>query len=160
MSTIIRILLINFCCITGVHAQKVSAVYKTDDLLRRISHKDTLYVVNFWATWCKPCVEEISTFDSLQKQYSTNPVKVILVCLDFAEHLNKKVNPFLKKKKIRSECVLLDEVNGNDYIDKVHPQWSGAIPATVFVKGKEKMLQETKLNFKKLSEFTAELSQK
>ncbi len=113
-------------------AQKVSAVYKINDLLKRIHNSsDTVYVVNFWATWCKPCVQELPEFDSFSKRQHNKPVKVILVCLDFKEELEKKVNPFLKKNNFSLECILLDEVNGNDFIDKIDPKWSGAIPATL-----------------------------
>lgn len=142
---------------TLLSGQKVSAVYKTEDLLKRLNNKDTTYVVNFWATWCKPCVQELPAFDSLAA--ANKNVKVLLVCLDFKEELDKKVNPFLLKRKIKSECVLLDEVNGNEYINKISESWSGAIPATVFVKGKTKILKEKKLNLAELKVGLRELNQ-
>lgn len=115
-----------------MHSQQVSAVYKIGDLLKRIDNgSDTLYVVNFWATWCVPCVKELPSFDSLAVKHKNDKVKVLLVCLDFKEELNQRVNPFLKKHNYNMECVLLDEVNGNDFIDKVDKKWSGAIPATL-----------------------------
>lgn len=135
-------------------AQKVSGIYKIGDLLKRIEPADTTYVVNFWATWCKPCVQELPAFDSLAME--NKKVKVLLVCLDFKEELDKKVNPFLKKKKIGAECVLLDEINGNDYIDKISPQWSGAIPATLVKRGSDKKLHERKMQLRELRQLTSE----
>ncbi len=73
------------------NAQKVLAVYKLGDLLKRIEPADTTYVVNFWATWCKPCVQELPAFDSLTTE--NKKLKVLLVCLDFKEEIDKKVNP-------------------------------------------------------------------
>lgn len=131
-------------------SQTVSATYKIQDLLKRISPEDTLYVVNFWASWCKPCVQELPTLDSLNTQTQNTAIKVLLVCLDFSEELNTKVIPFLKKKNIQSECVLLDEVNGNDYINKISTDWSGAIPATYFKYGSKNILVEKKLQLKEM----------
>lgn len=128
------------CLLTS--AQTVKHVYKINDLLKRIESTGQTTVINFWATWCKPCVEELPAFDSLAK---AGTAKVLLVCLDFKEEIEKKVNPFLKKKNITTECVLLDEINGNDYIDKISKAWSGAIPATLFVNGAKSNLVEKKL---------------
>lgn len=114
-----------------VYAQQVS-IYKKNDLLKRIyNSSDTTYIVNFWATWCKPCVAELPEFETFQQAHRKEPVKVILVSLDFREDLEKRVIPFLQKNPYSSETILLDETNGNDFIDAVCPQWSGAIPATL-----------------------------
>ncbi|PBQ34466.1 hypothetical protein CNR22_22690 [Sphingobacteriaceae bacterium] len=137
-------------------AQNFSGTYKIDQLLKRIDNPDTFYVVNFWATWCKPCVEELPAFDSLQT-LKNKSLKILLVSLDFSEELDKKVKPFLKKHKIQSECVLLDEVNGNDFINKISASWSGAIPATLFKKGNEKDFVEAKLKLSQLQSHIKEL---
>jgi thiol-disulfide isomerase/thioredoxin len=118
------------CLLPFFSISQVSTVYKINDLVKRIGYSDTLYVVNFWATWCKPCIQELPAFDSLSTMVKNKKVKILLVSLDFSEDLNSKVNPFLIKNKIRTECVLLDEVNGNDFINKISPSWSGAIPPT------------------------------
>lgn len=139
-------------------AQSVSAVYSVNDLLSRLNHKDTVYVVNFWATWCKPCVAELPALDSLNHKYKGSKVKVLLVCLDFREELQTKVNPFLKRKNLSSECVLLDEVDGNAYIDKISPNWSGAIPATLFKSGDKKQLVQKKMNLSMFEDTLAKLN--
>lgn len=121
------------------NAQKVSAVYKIGDLLKRIDKtNDTIYVVNFWATWCVPCVQELPQLDSFALEHKNKKVKVLLVSLDFKEDLEKKVEPFLKKHNYSMECVLLDEVNGNDFINKVNEKWSGSIPATLITTSNRK----------------------
>lgn len=134
----------------SMSSQNFGGVCKIGDLLKLINRPDTQYVVNFWATWCKPCVEELPAFDSLLAVTGSSPVKILLVSLDFKEELENKVKPFLLKHQIRSECVLLDEVNGNDFVDKISPSWSGAIPATLFITGRERKLVEKKMKLAEL----------
>lgn len=111
------------------------ATYKIDNLTQRIfNNSDTTYVVNFWATWCKPCVAELPEFEKLHLNYSSKKVKVLLVCIDFKDELEKRVKPFIEKAKYTCEVLLLDEVNGNDFINKIETSWSGAIPATLITK--------------------------
>lgn len=113
-------------------------VYKVDDLLSRIYNSgDTVYVVNFWATWCKPCVAELPEFEKINQEYKQDKVKVLLVSMDFKEDLITKVIPFMKKNVYSSEVVLLDEAGG-DFIDKITPKWSGALPATIITKNNKK----------------------
>ena len=130
--------LLFFCVMafTSVSAQKPT-VYKINELLNRINNdSDTTYVVNFWATWCKPCVAELPEFEKLHLDAKDNnrKTKVLLVSMDFVEELDKKLKDFLAKNKYTCEIVLLDEINGNDFINKISEKWSGAIPATLITK--------------------------
>lgn len=90
---------------------------------------DTTFVVNFWATWCGPCVKELPYFEALD----TARAKVLLVSLDFEDILESKVIPFVRQKQLRSEVMLLNEDDPNVWIPRISPQWSGAIPVTLFV---------------------------
>lgn len=127
-------LLLLVLAFTKINAQKIT-VYKIDDLLKRIHNKsDTIYVVNFWATWCKPCVAELPGFEKIHKEFKNRKMKVLLVSMDFKEELDKKLKNFLVKNKYTCEVVLLDEVNGNDFINKISNKWTGAIPATLIIK--------------------------
>jgi thiol-disulfide isomerase/thioredoxin len=135
-------------------AQKRPVVYKVGDLLNRIhNNSDTIYVVNFWATWCKPCVEELPDFEKFYRQNKPAIVKILLVSLDFKEDIDKKVIPFLEKNNYSSEVVLLDEVSGYEFINKINVKWGGAIPATYFTtknKKKEEFI-EKKINLETLN---------
>jgi len=102
---------------------------------------DTTYIVNFWATWCGPCVKELPYFEELHSTYK-EPIIILLVSLDFKKHLDKKVVPFLNKHNIQSDVVLLEDGRANDWIDKVDPSWSGAIPITMIYKDGEKKFFE------------------
>lgn len=91
---------------------------------------DTVYVVNFWASWCVPCREELPAFEKVREKYSGKKVKILLVSLDFPNQVNSRLLPFIHKNQIRSEIILLDDPNQNQWIDKVDPKWSGALPFT------------------------------
>ncbi|WP_298519253.1 TlpA disulfide reductase family protein [uncultured Kordia sp.] len=102
---------------------------------------DNVHVVNFWATWCAPCVKELPYFEAVNEEYKDKNVKVLLVSLDFNL---KKLNSFLAKHELNSEKVLLDDPDQNAWIPKVSQQWSGAIPATViYKKGKRKFYERS-----------------
>ena len=121
------------------------------------SNNDTTYIVNFWATWCMPCVAELPYFEQLLQRYQSQKVKVYLVSLDFIKQKDQKLIPFLTKQKIKSEVVLLDEPDYNAWIDKVNPAWSGALPATVIfnTKRKQKTFFENETTFKILDSITS-----
>ena len=115
-------------------SQSVSVI-KYDQLEQIIkSNNDELLVVNFWATWCGPCVKELPHFESLD----TKPgIRVLLVSLDFPEELGK-VTGLVERKALKSEVFLLDETDYDSYMRKVSEDWSGAIPATLFVRSDRK----------------------
>ena len=117
---------------TTLKAQSMKSV-TAETLLAMTQSPDTVYVVNFWATWCRPCVEELPEFNKLAKQYEGKPVKVLLVSLDFQESYPKKLIDFSKKKKLIPEIVWFSETNANEFIPKIAPQWTGSIPATLIV---------------------------
>ena len=91
---------------------------------------DKTYVINFWATWCKPCVEELPAFQKLYKNYKNKNVEVILVSLDFKKQVETRLIPFIKEHDIQPKVVLMTDSDQNKWIPKVSPEWSGAIPAT------------------------------
>lgn len=119
---------------------------KADEIARwKAPAGDTVRVINFWATWCQPCVAELPAFEKITEEYAGRPVQVILVCTDFKRDVDTRVRPFVKKKKLRSRVVFMDESNPNKWIDSVSPEWSGAIPATLIVcsaKGVERFFEQ------------------
>jgi len=109
------------------------AIYSFEQLEQRVlkSESDTLYVINFWATWCKPCVEELPELEAFNKEHEGSLVKTILVSLDFKSAYENKLLPFVEAKQLESEVLLLDAKDYNSWIEKVHKKWEGAIPATL-----------------------------
>lgn len=98
-------------------------------------------LVNFWATWCKPCVKELPYFQQLHEKYPDLPM--LLVSLDKKADASEKIPSFLAKKGITIATVLLADGRANDWIDKVSPLWSGSIPATLVVTEDEPVFFET-----------------
>lgn len=116
---------------TTVFSQTVE-VMDFNKLEKKLStQSDTVYVVNFWATWCKPCVEELPDFLKVEEELKNEKFKLILVSLDFAKHLDVRVKPFIKKNNISSEVILLDDPDANTWISKVNKDWDGSIPVTL-----------------------------
>ena len=88
------------------------------------------YVVNFWATWCAPCVKELPYFEAIQAKYIED-VEVILISLDFPRQYESKLKPFLYKHQLKSKVVVLDDPDMNYWIPKVDINWDGAIPVSL-----------------------------
>lgn len=103
---------------------------------------DTTYVINFWATWCGPCVKELPYFEELYAAYKDRPFKMILVSLDMKKQLESKLIPFLNEHEIQSSVVVLLDGKANRWIDKVDPSWSGAIPITLVHRGNQRKFYE------------------
>jgi thiol-disulfide isomerase/thioredoxin len=109
-------------------------VIRFEDLRKEINRvTDTTLVVHFWATWCKPCVEELPNYEKLSQEYAKKRIRFLMVSMDFPKDLKDKVEPFIAKNNINSEVVLLDEPDYNAWIDEIDKDWSGTIPATLMV---------------------------
>jgi len=105
--------------------------------------QEQTYVVNFWATWCKPCIKELPYFEDIQVKFK-GEIKVILVSLDFPSKLESQLIPFITDKKIQSQVILLDDPYENEWIPKVDSTWSGALPATlIFNSTKRKFFEQS-----------------
>ncbi len=114
-------------------------------VLKRKEDKIT-YVVNFWATWCKPCVAELPHFLELEKMYKDKNVKFIFVSLDFMDNLETALIPFLDKQKISSEIIVLDQKDADVWMEKIDKNWSGSIPATLIYNTKNRKFVEDKFD--------------
>lgn len=124
-------------------AQQIPA-WSADDVIAHSSDRDTVYIINFWATWCAPCVQELSEFDALYQRYSQAPVKVLLVSLDFKEAYPGKLQRFTERKKMLPHVAWLSDTDPNVFIPKIDDSWEGSIPATVIVstgKGYKKFIE-------------------
>ncbi|NOX85101.1 MAG: TlpA family protein disulfide reductase [Chlorobi bacterium] len=122
-------------------------------LLQR--ENDTTYVVNFWATWCKPCVEEMPGFQELNKKFEGKKFKLILVSLDFESNIKSKVLPFIKEHNVKADVVLLDAPEQNKWIDRVNKSWSGAIPITVIYNKDFYFFREGTLTYEELDKIVS-----
>ena len=108
------------------------------------------YVINFWATWCAPCVKELPAFEKLNSVYAAKGVAVLLVSLDFPKQINKRVIPFIAKKKLQSKVVLLDNGKDDSWFKSIDSSWSGAIPATLIYNKNKRNFYEQSFDFESL----------
>lgn len=144
------IIIVFFLLITGrIFAQdKDIPILKFPDLEKLLHQKsDSVFVINFWATWCGPCRRELPEFEKIHQEYAREKVKVLLVSLDFPSRLDSGLNPFLKSNRITAPVVLLNEPDANAWIDKVDPGWTGSLPATLIYKGSNRLFYERELHY-------------
>ncbi|MEJ6980373.1 TlpA disulfide reductase family protein [Pedobacter sp. P351] len=133
------LVLLMFVSFSGVLSAQSVNLLSVNQLESRVKNGgDTVYVVNFWATWCAPCIAELPYFEQLQSNYKDQPLKVLLVSLDLKSKLDKVVVPFVKRNKLKNEIFLLNETNEQQYIDRISKDWSGALPATLIYNQKNK----------------------
>jgi hypothetical protein len=83
-------------------------------------------------------VKELPNFEQVSTTHADKKVKVLLVSLDYASQLDKKVKPFVKQRGLKSEVVLLNEPDPNTWLEKVDSKWSGSLPFTLIVNNKTK----------------------
>lgn len=137
----------------GISAQDKSIPMFTFSDLDKLLHQnsDSVFVINFWATWCGPCRRELPEFEKIHQDYAREKVKVLLVSLDFPSMLDSGLNPFLKSNRITAPVVLLNEPDANSWIDKVDPGWTGSLPATLIYKGPNRLFYERELHYQEIS---------
>lgn len=132
------LLLFSLCTVLNAQEEQSLKTYPDfDSFEQEVLQRDDgyTYVVNFWATWCAPCVKELPYFYDIEHRFKDEKVKVILVSLDFKRQIESKLKPFIKKHNIQNEVVVLLDGNSTAWIDRIDTNWSGAIPYTKVYKG-------------------------
>jgi thiol-disulfide isomerase/thioredoxin len=144
-----KLFLIVLVAVSGVSfgQQKNTEITKLDGLQKLMAMRsDGILVVNFWATWCAPCVKELPLFEKLHSEAKPG-VSVALVSMDLDIDPNPdKVYRFVERKGLKSKVLLLDEKDPNSWISSIDPEWSGALPATIVINqktGKRKFVERS-----------------
>lgn len=141
------------CCIAVQYALAAVQPITVRELYHRLAQGgDTVFVVNFWATWCRPCVAELPYFDKLERRYrDSTAMRVLLVSVDDIKD-REKVSKYLASKSFAAQSYIMDDGNPSQWIDAVDSTWSGAIPATLFVRGNLSIrtFHETEFTFESL----------
>lgn len=139
-------LFVAFICWANVGFSQIKTV--TLPILKQIINEQAndQVLVNFWATWCKPCVAELPELEKINADKNSK-IKVLLVSMDFLSD-GHKVEKMVTSKNLKSEVLLMNAPDQNQFIDQVSKNWSGAIPASWFINKKtgKKFLIEKALN--------------
>ena len=152
------LLILGFVLPASVFAQQAEIV-KLKQLQDHINREtDNIKIINFWATWCAPCIKEMPLFEKISAE--RKDVEVTLVSLDL--DLNPKpetVYRFIDRKKLQSKVLILDEKDPNVWINQIEKGWSGAIPATIIINGKtgQRKFVEKELHEGDLEKLIAEI---
>lgn len=146
------ILLGLFCSVIFAFSQQVKIPKLSFKQLEPYLNKqtDTLYLVNFWATWCAPCREEMPAIQKIHEKYSGKNVKILLVSLDMPSQMESRLIPYIRKNKITPDVVLLDDPRQNEWIDKVDPDWSGSLPFTIIYSAESRQTFDQPFTYEKL----------
>ena len=113
--------------------EKINFKNINNEIINLNKFENSLVIINFWATWCAPCVKEIPHFEYVNQKYSSDSLKVILASFDYPSQIDSKLIPFLNKNEIKSDVVLIDDLNIRDWMSVVSESWDGAIPATLII---------------------------
>lgn len=97
----------------------------------RAASEGKILVLNFWATWCKPCLEEFPHLVKLQKEYGAQGLDVVFVSVDDDDARTiRRVRNILAKMGVEAPSYLKQSRDDEAFINAVHPSWSGAVPTT------------------------------
>lgn len=134
------VLLILFFVVANVQGQEIKSV-KITEVEKIIAESKTPLIVNMWATWCKPCIEELPYFLEEVNKYNASKgtadsIQLLLVSFDFESSFPEGISKFAAKRNINAPIVWLNETNADYFCPKIDAKWSGAIPATLFINNK------------------------
>lgn len=121
-----------FLLAANVEGQEIKKV-KITDIEKIIAESKTPLIINFWATWCKPCLEEMPYFQEEAANHAGDSLKLILVSVDFQEEFPAGIKATAERRKITMPIFWLDETNADYFCPKIDPKWSGSVPATLLI---------------------------
>jgi thiol-disulfide isomerase/thioredoxin len=119
-------------------------------------HRGQAILVNFWATWCAPCVKEIPEIVKLQEKYKERGLRVIVVSLDEPAELESNVRPFVAKRFPGLGSYLCNESDQDKFASVIDQTWNGILP-TNFLIDRIGKLRATLTGGKNYEEFEAAL---
>lgn len=114
-------------------------------------------LVNFWATWCAPCVKEIPELMKLEEKYKARGFKLIAVSLDEPEELETTVRPFVAKRFSGFVSYLCKESDHDKFASVIDPAWNETLP-TNYLLDRTGKLRATLTGGKSLAEFEAAIA--
>ena len=135
MKKILGILSLLIALQTG-SAQSIKKL-KIGELQKMIDTSTVPLVVNFWATWCAPCIHEIPWFEKTVAAFADKKVRLVLVSIDFPGEYPKGITDFAKKNQYHSQIIWLNETDAEVFCPKIDKSWDGSIPVTLMINNKK-----------------------
>ncbi|MCS7209795.1 MAG: TlpA family protein disulfide reductase [Fimbriimonadales bacterium] len=114
----------------GISVLAEPALPRTDarDLERRIArYRGKVVVVNFWATWCAPCMEELPDLARFYRNYRRQGVVMIGVSFDDESSADKTVPPALRKHRVTYPVVVVKQ-DYDEFASQFDEAWAGEVP--------------------------------
>ncbi|HEY4196575.1 MAG TPA: redoxin domain-containing protein [Mucilaginibacter sp.] len=93
---------------------------------------DKLRLINVWATWCVPCVQEFSELVTTNHMYRDRGLQLVTISADEAK-LKDKALAFLQKKQASGLNYIYTGDSKYKMIEAIDPKWQGALPYTVLI---------------------------
>lgn len=119
---------------SSLAAGQVIRPTKMQSLLDSLGKADGVIVLNFWSTWCKPCIDELPHFLEVSKTLKADSVQLWLVSQDTRSLFQSgALKDFVAKKQWDATHFWLDETDADYYCPLIDKTWSGAIPATLIL---------------------------
>jgi thiol-disulfide isomerase/thioredoxin len=112
-------------------APNIGTLKPADFAQFRDSARGKVLVLNFWATWCGPCVAEFPEFVALDAKYRDQGVKIVGITSDDAEDVQPKVIPFIRKHQVKFDIVQQNLEDSEEIMNQITKDWNGVIPVTV-----------------------------
>jgi thiol-disulfide isomerase/thioredoxin len=124
-----------FFALSSAKSQTIAS-WKVTKLQDYISKSDSVLVINFWATFCKPCIEELPYYQTIIEKYKDQKVKLLMVSMDLKDEFPGKIAAFAKEHNYSNQIVWLNETNADYFCPKIDKAWMGGIPSTLFINPK------------------------
>jgi thiol-disulfide isomerase/thioredoxin len=141
-----------------LHSQEIKPISSVEEMAQIVdSHKGKVLLINFWATWCKPCVKEFPELVKLYNDYKDKGFELVFISADVPDEVDSKVLPFLKKQNVDFISYYIKFDKPEELINYIDKNWEGAIPST-YVYDKEGKLTADILGSRSYEEFEAEIT--
>lgn len=149
------LILFTFIAVNTLSAQKINVLKGSEVIKMAHLNADSgqTIVINFWATWCVPCVRELPYFVQADTSLVGENYKFIFVSFDPTDS-KTKVEKFIDKNGLPGTHYIIGTYDDSNFFDQVHPKWQGGIPFTLVITPKETKYHEGAFeNFRQFWQF-------
>lgn len=158
--TIITISVISFSCAAFEDEEDNSALkpLKNTGEVQKIfdKSKGKVILLNFWATWCPPCVKEFPELMKLHSKYKDKGFELVFISLDEVSDIDTKLKPFLKNYGVNFTTYYNTFSKPEELINYIDKSWSGAIPST-YIYDKQGVLKNSIVGNRTYEQFEKEI---